>query len=95
MKENISPCGIDCGACYCYGEMCKGCNQCKGQVFYKKEGQTCELYQCVKDQKKYPHCGMCKEVPCTIWKETRDPKYTDEEFQNLIDKRINILKEKM
>ena len=26
LNEMISCCGSDCSACYCYGEMCKGCN---------------------------------------------------------------------
>ena len=26
------------------------------------------------------NCSECREVPCEIWKKTRDPKFSDEEF---------------
>lgn len=37
-------------------------------------------------------CDQCKEVPCAIWRATRDPKFTDEEFEANVEGRINALK---
>ena len=31
---DLSVCGTDCSTCYCYGEMCTGCNECGGKVFH-------------------------------------------------------------
>lgn len=90
--SNISVCGTDCGACYCYGNMCSGCNACKGNVFHSPEG--CAIYKCVIQDKSLQHCGQCKEVPCAIWKATRDPKFSDEEFEQNINSRIQSLKKR-
>lgn len=90
--SNISVCGTDCGSCYCYGEMCSGCNACEGKVFHSPEG--CAIYQCVIHEKGLEHCGKCKELPCGIWKATRDPKYSDEEFEKNIAQRMQMLEKK-
>ena len=39
LSEMISCCGSDCSACYCYGEMCKGCNAVCGKVFHAPDGK--------------------------------------------------------
>ena len=39
------------------------------------------------------NCGKCEELPCDLWMNTRDPKFTDEEFLNYIKERIKTLKE--
>lgn len=31
VKLNISVCGTDCSACYCFRKMCNGCNSCEGK----------------------------------------------------------------
>jgi Fe-S oxidoreductase len=41
---------------------------------------------------KYNHCGKCEKAPCDIWRSTRDPKFTDEEFEENIRERITNLK---
>ena len=33
-NKMISCCGADCSTCYCYGEICKGCNAVCGKVFH-------------------------------------------------------------
>jgi len=40
----------------------------------------------------YSNCLECKEIPCDIWKKTRDPKFTDAEFEKNIMDRIELLK---
>ena len=76
MKENtgLSVCGTDCSACYCYGEMCSGCNDLSGKVFHVPEGKACAIYDCTVNQKQLKNCGECSKAPCEIWMQTRDPK---------------------
>lgn len=38
------------------------------------------------------NCGKCGEVPCKIWFDTRDPKFSDEEFNENIAMRVQALK---
>lgn len=92
--QEFSVCGADCAACYCYGKMCRGCNACGGRVFHAPEGKACPIYECVVNHKGLKDCGRCGEVPCHIWKDTRDPKYTDEEFAENVRGRVEALKKK-
>jgi hypothetical protein len=90
--SELSCCGIRCKECYCFGSLCKGCNELEGKVFHVPDGNTCSIYECSINKNKFEHCGGCKEIPCSIWKGTRDPKYTDEEFDAIITERMNALK---
>lgn len=92
VKSNLSVCGTNCSTCYCYGNMCEGCNQCKGKVFHVADGKSCGIYDCVKNKKGLQNCGNCKEVPCDIWMKTRDPKFSDEEFKENVKNRVDALK---
>ena len=89
-KSRISVCGTDCSVCYCYGNMCNGCNACEGKVFHPPEG--CSIYQYVIHNKNLENCGKCKDAPCEIWRATRDPKYSDEEFEKNIAERMQTLR---
>lgn len=91
MNEFISVCGTDCKECYCYGKMCNGCNACEGKVFHA-QGKACAIYDCVVNTKCMRNCGECAEVPCGIWYATRDPKFSDEEFNENIAQRLAMLK---
>ena len=91
--NGLSCCGTDCRICRCYGNLCKGCNECKGEVFHAPEGKACPIYECVVSQKGMKHCGQCQEIPCAIWKNTRDPKFTDEEFEESVQNRMKALKD--
>lgn len=88
----LSVCGTDCGACYCFGKMCNGCNACEGKVFHAPEGKACPIYDCVKNGRGLHDCGQCGELPCKIWSDTRDPKYTDEEFHANVAMRVQALR---
>lgn len=90
--SNLSVCGTDCSTCYCYGEMCSGCNECKGMVFHVPEGKACAIYHCCVKQKGLKNCGECKDVPCEIWMSTRDPKFSDKEFEENVNMRVQALK---
>lgn len=87
-----SVCGTDCEACSCFGTMCKGCEACGGKVFHAPEGKACPIYACVRHEKELAHCGRCPDVPCAIWENTRDPKFTDEEFRENIAGRLRALR---
>lgn len=91
--NHLSCCGTDCGGCECYGNLCKGCNESEGKVFFVQEGQACPIYECVINRKRFKNCGNCREVPCSVWKNTRDPKYTDKEFAENIEARLRALRE--
>lgn len=70
--------------------MCNDCNEHKGVVFHcnKKE---CSIYNCCVTKNGFKNCSECREVPCEIWKKTRNPKFSDEEFAKNIKERIEIL----
>ena len=37
-------------------------------------------------------CGECEYVPCEIWRKTKDPVFTEEEFERNIQERVDRLK---
>lgn len=91
-SRDISVCGTDCKSCSCYGTMCRGCNACGGKVFHAPEGKTCAIYGCVVESKGFKNCGECQMAPCEIWMNTRDPKYSHEEFMESVNMRMETLK---
>lgn len=88
--DDISVCGTNCAACTFLGTLCGGCNASGGKVFHSGGG-FCPIYDCVKNQRELPNCGQCKKLPCEIWRKTRDPSFSDEEFENNIAERIKTL----
>lgn len=86
--ETLSCCGTKCSECGCYGSICKGCNESAGKVFHAPEGQACPIYECSVNQKKQKSCGGCQNLPCDIWRNTKDPSMSDEEFENNIRQRV-------
>lgn len=92
-NNTLSCCGTECAECEYYGTMCKGCNASFGKVFHAPKGQACPIYECTVNQKKLKGCGVCSNVPCDIWRETKDPSFSDEEFERNIQERVNRLME--
>jgi hypothetical protein len=88
--DSISVCGSDCAACYCK-DRCAGCTACKGIVFHTG-GVECAIYHCCVSERGYASCLECKEVPCGIWSRTRDPKFSDAEFEANVKDRLGRLK---
>ncbi len=88
----ISCCGADCAACYCYGEMCQGCNTVCGKVFHAPEGKECPIYACCRIQNGFSSCGECGKIPCGLILGTRDPSLSEEEFMQTVSDRVNRLK---
>ncbi len=94
-KLNLSCCGTNCAVCSFYGGMCAGCNECEGKVFHAPKGSACRIYECSVQKNGYENCKDCAKLPCDIWKATKDPSMSDEEFENSIRERINNLKGSM
>lgn len=90
--QNLSCCGTDCGSCGFYGDLCSGCNECKGKVFHAPEDRACPIYECAVEKNNFENCGQCKALPCSIWQSTRDPVFSDEEFVESIASRVKVLK---
>lgn len=88
----LSCCGTECVRCGCYGTLCRGCNASEGRVFHAPEGHACPIYECSINQKKLNGCGACSSVPCDIWRKTKDPSFSEEEFEQNIQERIGRLK---
>ncbi len=91
-RLHMSVCGTDCSVCACYGELCPGCHACSGKVFHAPEGSACAIYDCVVNTKGLKDCGACSALPCPIWMQTRDPSFSDAEFEKNIRTRIQTLK---
>ena len=94
MNKNISVCGADCGACsFMKDKTCKGCNASEGIVFHCPEGQECAIYNCCVNENYYDSCIDCADIPCKLWRKTRDPRLSDDEFEASIDERIERLEQ--
>jgi hypothetical protein len=100
--KDISVCGIDCAiACTECNSMhdelkqkpCRGCNAEKGQIFWVKFMglDTCPIYACATN-KPVKHCGECAELPCKIYFEMKDPSISEEQHQQGIRDRVEVLK---
>lgn len=92
LSEMISCCGSDCSTCYCYGEMCKGCNAVCGKVFHAPDGKECPIYYCCRIQNGFRSCGECDKLPCDLILGTRDPSMSEEEFMKNVDERVKRLR---
>lgn len=90
----LSCCGADCSNCDCFGNMCKGCNASLGKVFHAPKGHACPIYECAVNQKGMKNCAECEFAPCEIWRKTKDPAFTEEEFERSIQERAYRLKKK-
>lgn len=88
----ISCCGTECGKCSFYGNMCKGCNESQGKVFHASEGKACPIYACCVNSQKMRNCSQCDELPCAIWRKTRDPRLSEEAFEKSIADRVGNLR---
>lgn len=91
--SDICVCGVHCAThCKAYQTECAGCIELGGKiswaVFYGKE--YCPIYECVM-RKGLASCAECGLAPCEIWKLTRNPEASDEEFAEDIARRLSNL----
>lgn len=89
----LSCCGTECGQCGFYGSTCAGCNECQGKVFHAPKGKACPIYACCARGKKLRNCSQCSELPCAVWRETRDPRFSDAEFAKNVEERVARLRD--
>lgn len=92
-SELDAVCGMQCAICKYFGNGCKGCGGERGAPFWTGliGLNVCPVYGCCTD-KKFEHCGCCKDMPCAKFTEIRDPLMTDEQIsQNLEDRRQALL----
>ena len=89
---NISCCGTECDACDFYQKECAGCNECQGRVFHAPNGKACPIYACSVQKHRYATCAGCEQLPCAIWKATRDPQLSEKEFEESICERVEKLR---
>ncbi len=94
MKNRMSPCGVDCGACEYYPNDCGGCFAIKGKVFWTEfvGADICPIYDCAVNDKELKHCGGCNELPCRRYFDNADPAYTEEEHIADTNRRVILLK---
>jgi len=91
----ISACGLKCDECEFFGKTCDGCMIVKGQTFWAKEhmpNKTCPLFNCAVNEKSYKDCGDCAELPCKMFREMKDPNSSEEEHQQSLIRRVEILR---
>jgi len=95
MNKGLSVCGYECLACEYFKESkCAGCSEIKGNVWWASyiNADVCPIYECVVNEQKHNHCGECGEVPCALWRNLKDPSYTDKQHEASIKKRVGNLK---
>ena len=93
--KNLSKCGVCCSIdCKAYKIECDGCNELEGRVSWAKfYGKIlCPIYECA-ERKRFLSCKECGNAPCDIWISTRNPDFTDEEFQADMDSRLKNFEE--
>ena len=89
----LSCCGTDCASCPWFTNKCTGCNACQGKVFHAPPSKPCPIYNCAVQKHRYLSCGECEHLPCQIWKDVRDPQFSQQDFDASISQRISQLKE--
>lgn len=91
---SLSCCGTNCKECLAYPTECAGCAALKGRPDWVKDrGEAaCPFYACCVEDKKWRTCGQCRELPCGLFEQTRDPALGDDAFQAELRARIRALK---
>jgi len=91
----LSACGLACNECEHYNITCTGCHAVKGSTFWAVEmmpAKICPMYDCAVNRKGYSHCGECAELPCSLFREMKDPDSSDEEHLRMIGVRVSRLR---
>lgn len=88
----LSCCGTECETCGFLGNACQGCNASCGKVFHAPPGKACPIYECCVKKKRLVNCAACDQLPCSIWRDTRDPQLSPEAFEASIAERVNHLR---
>ncbi|MPM11174.1 hypothetical protein SDC9_57513 [bioreactor metagenome] len=94
MTSTISICGLDCSTCPEFEKQCAGCVAISGKVFWSTHFNLdkCPLHKCCTDDHSFAHCGQCDQLPCKTYFDMRDPSSTDEQHQESIKNRVEVLR---
>lgn len=87
----LTACGAVCAECPLYKNVCEGCNEANGKVFHEPAGKACPIFACCA-KKGCGLCGECSEMPCGVWRDTRDPSLSDEQFEAGIRERAGRMR---
>ncbi len=89
-----SICGVVCDICKDFGANCPGCAALEGKVYWASYvgADLCPLYDCCVNGKKLLHCGKCRELPCAVYYDTRDPSVSVAEHEKGIQERVEVLR---
>ena len=93
--KTLSVCGLVCADCEFFEKTCAGCYAVKGGTFWALEmmpAKVCPLFQCAINERVYESCGDCKELPCEIFRQMKDPALSDEEHEKMLQVRIDRLR---
>lgn len=84
----FATCGQECSKCEYHELECLGCSACAGKVFWAdfRGIGVCPVYACAQ-QKGYESCALCKEVPCALWDDIRDPDMSEEKYEQVVQGR--------
>ncbi len=91
----VSPCGAICDECPFYNNTCTGCKNLDGKVFWAADftnNKICPMYDCAVNTKEFGSCSKCKELPCQLFFDMKDPNMSDEQHRESITKRVEVLK---
>ena len=91
----LSACGLICDECEFFNKTCTGCINVKGSTFWAKEmmvTKVCPMYDCSVNKREYKNCGGCKELPCNLFREMKDPNSTEEEHRKSVITRVTRLR---
>jgi hypothetical protein len=94
METTFSVCGAVCAECdYFKNAACVGCAAIQGKVWWASYigASVCPVYHCVVHENHLPHCGACADLPCQLWRDLKDPAYTDEQHATNIQQRVKNL----
>ncbi len=91
----LSTCGLICDECEYFNTICTGCKNVKGSTFWAVDmmpSKVCPLYDCAVNQRGFGSCGDCKELPCKMFLEMKDPDSAEEQHKASIISRVERLK---
>ncbi len=94
MEDRISVCGTECSSCdFLLEQTCEGCSEIQGRVWWSSHigAEVCPIYDCAVNRKGYDNCGECDDMPCELWRKTRDPDVSEKEHQMGIMERTSRL----
>ncbi|WP_424358195.1 DUF3795 domain-containing protein [Methanocella sp. MCL-LM] len=83
MSKQSTVCGAFCSDCNFYGKECKGCAEGNGEPFWAAHNgfKACPIHDCCTGKEHLAHCGQCRQLPCQLFRDIRDPSMSDEQFE--------------